>query len=298
MEGRDVVVNTRTVEDLDKAIAFLLADGYRLDMIMPADSPREALMSRNGEPIKLQNPQSEIPHPKSTGRAGMEYRDLIPDRLGGRLIASHIRIVNAGPVPDYVHYHKIDFQMIYCKSGWVRVVYEDQGPPFVLEAGDCVLQPPEIRHRVLESSAGAEVIEVSSPAEHETWIEHEIALPTGVLNPDRLFGGQNFLRHIAKEAIWQEDGDGVQSRDLGVSASTHALVDAKVVRTVGDARIDLDADGPVFLFVLDGNSKLTNTRGEQSDLRSGDSILIPAGSSITIDALSGTELLQVAMLAP
>lgn len=292
-----MVVNSRTVEDLDKAIASLKAEGYRLDMIMPADSPREALVSRNGESIKLQNPQSEIPNPKSTGRAGMEYRDLIPDRLGGRLIASHIRIVNAGPVPDYVHYHKIDFQMIYCKSGWVRVVYEDQGPPFVLEAGDCVLQPPEIRHRVLESSAGAEVIEVSSPAEHETWIEHEIALPTGVLHPDRLFSGQRFLRHIAKEAIWQEDGGGVQSRDLGVSASTHALVDAKVVRTVSDARMNLDADGPVFLFVLDGNSKLTNDRSEQSDLRSGDSILIPADSSITIDALPGTELLQVAMLA-
>jgi quercetin dioxygenase-like cupin family protein len=292
-----VVVNTRNVEDLDKEIASLLAEGYRLDMIMPADSPREALMSRNREPIKLQNPQSEIPHPKSTGRAGMEYRDLIPDRLGGRLIASHIRITNAGPVPDYVHYHKIDFQMIYCKSGWVRVVYEDQGPPFVLEAGDCVLQPPEIRHRVLEASAGAEVIEVSSPAEHETWIEHDLELPTSLLNPDRSFGGQRFVRHIAKEAGWQVGGaGGVQSRDLGIATATNGSVDAKVIRTAGDARINLDANGPVFLFVLNGNSNLTNDNGEQRDLDTSDSLLIPADSSITIDASSGTELLQVAML--
>src|SRR5262249_53134878 len=54
------------------------------------------------------------------GRAGMRYRDLIPGRLGGRFIASHIRIPDGGEVPDYVHYHKIRFQMIYCKAGWAR----------------------------------------------------------------------------------------------------------------------------------------------------------------------------------
>jgi quercetin dioxygenase-like cupin family protein len=81
------------------------------------------------------------------GRAGMRYRDLIPGRQGGRVIASHICIAEGGPVPDYVHYHRVRCQMIYCYRGWVRVVYEDQGPPFVLQAGDCVLQPPRIRHR-------------------------------------------------------------------------------------------------------------------------------------------------------
>ena len=34
------------------------------------------------------------------GRAGMQYRDLIPGRLGGSIIASHIRVPVAGPVPD------------------------------------------------------------------------------------------------------------------------------------------------------------------------------------------------------
>ena len=75
------------------------------------------------------------------GRAGMRYRDLLPSRQGGRFVASHIVIPDGGPVPDYVHYHRIRFQMIYCRRGWVRVVYEDQGPPFVMEPGDCVLQP-------------------------------------------------------------------------------------------------------------------------------------------------------------
>ena len=92
----------------------------------------------------------------------MRYRDLVPDRQGGRFIASHIRIDAAGEVPDYVHYHRVHFQFLYCRRGRVRVVYEDQGPPFDFVAGDCILQPPGIRHRVLECSAGLEVVEVSS----------------------------------------------------------------------------------------------------------------------------------------
>ena len=43
------------------------------------------------------------------GRAGMRYRDLVPDRLDGAFIASHIRILEGGPVADYVHHHKIRF---------------------------------------------------------------------------------------------------------------------------------------------------------------------------------------------
>ena len=56
------------------------------------------------------------------GRAGMHYRDLVPDRLGGAVIASHIRIPDGGPVPDMVHYHKVGFQLIFCIRGWVDVV--------------------------------------------------------------------------------------------------------------------------------------------------------------------------------
>ena len=117
------------------------------------------------------------------GRAGMHYRDLLPDRLGGAIIASHIRIAEAGPVADTVHFHTIGFQLIFCHRGWVRLVYEDQGPPFVLGAGDCVIQPPEIRHRVLEASAGVEVIEIGVPAEHLTSVDHEMELPTPHIPP-------------------------------------------------------------------------------------------------------------------
>ena len=126
------------------------------------------------------------------GRAGMAYRDLIPGRLGGSIIASHIRIPDAGPVPDMVHYHLVGFQLIYCYSGWVRLVYEDQGPAFVLAAGDCVIQPPQIRHRVLEASENLQVIEIGVPAEHVTTVDHEMTLPNATINPDRDFSGQRF----------------------------------------------------------------------------------------------------------
>ena len=226
-----------SVTDLNEAIDSHLADGFRLDMIRPADDPIEAWVSdedfvfhlhKRLKPHRFKGVTSHAfpPVVKSewhTGRAGMEYRDLIPDRLGGKVIASHIRLTTGGEVPDYVHYHKVDFQMIYCKAGRIKVVYEDQGEPFWLETGDCVLQPPEIRHRVLECTAGAEVIEVSMPAEHETWVEHDITLPTVELKPDRDFSGQRFVRHRPNEPTDTE-------RDTGISAATNGLADVRIKR--------------------------------------------------------------------
>ena len=196
--------------DLDAMIELYKLDlGYRLDMIFPADSPREALMSGVGGDVRLrcrsecQVPSSEFgdeletrnlePGTWKTGRAGMEYRDLIPDRVGGKVIASHIRLLEDGPVADYVHYHKVEFQMIYCLKGRIEVVYEDQGPPFWLEPGDCVVQPPEIRHRVLFAEGNAEVLEITMPAEHETWVEHDLELPNDTVNESRLFNGHRFV---------------------------------------------------------------------------------------------------------
>lgn len=201
-------------DDLDEAIQKYTELGYRLDMIFPADSPREALMSEppalaggtqdgssslsskpNTVRLKSSKPPAHVGGSDwITGRAGMEYRDLIAGRMDGKVIASHIRLNDGGEVADYVHYHKVDFQMICCIKGRIKVVYEDQGEPFWLETGDWVIQPPEIRHRVLECTAGAEVIEISMPAEHETWVEHGMELPNETVNPDREFSGQKFVR--------------------------------------------------------------------------------------------------------
>lgn len=135
----------------------------------------------------------------TTGRAGMLYRDLTPAGFKDQVIVSHIRLPFDGEVPDYVHYHKVEFQVIYCIRGRIKVVYEDQGPPFWLTAGDLVLQPPEIRHRVLECEANSEVIEVTMPAEHETRADNELTLPTQELKPDRIFGTQRFVHRSSPD---------------------------------------------------------------------------------------------------
>ena len=233
------------------------------------------------------------------GRAGMNYRDLIPDRQGGRFIASHIRIPDGGPVPDYVHFHKVRFQMIYVHRGWVKVVYEDQGEPFVMEAGDCVLQPPTIRHRVLESSAGMEVIEIGCPAEHDTIAEHVITLPTGRELPEREYGGQLFVRHQAKESPWSPFRyPGFVQQDLGIGAATYGLAGARVIRADGGPqwpRAVVDNEF-LFAFLLDGAATLQVGDQAPRVLESGDSFVVPADVPYALTGISpDSRLLEVSL---
>jgi quercetin dioxygenase-like cupin family protein len=236
----------------------------------------------------------------TVGRAGMRYRDLIPGRQGGRFVASHIHIPTAGPVPDYVHFHKIRFQMIYCHRGWTRLVYEDQGEPFIMQAGDCVLQPPRIRHRVLESSAGLEVIEIGCPALHETFADPEMTLPTAVVRPDRDFNGQRFVFHRAADAEWTVNGDGFQRRRFGFTEATNGLAEASVLRTNGadDCRPRSHDGEFLFTFVLDGTVTLRRDGEADESLRPGDSFVMPAHQPFAlIDRSADLELLEVALPA-
>ena len=301
-----------TVPDLTEALDFFTRRlGFRLEMIVPADAPQTAILSGQDVTLRLETGVTQGAFPLDStsdfvinrahdlwheGRAEMQYRDLIPSRLGGRFIASHIRIPAGGAVPDYVHYHKVRFQMIYCKAGWVRVVYEDQGPPFVLEAGDCVLQPPEIRHRVLEASSGLEVIEIGCPAVHETWADHELPLPTQHVLPERRFSGQRFVRHQARAAQWSSWRlNGFVARDTGIAAATEGLAAARVVRA--DSAVIANANGHtgefLFLLVLQGTLGLDlQTQGHHS-LQADDSCVIPAGLDYTLRGEAGLEFLEV-----
>jgi quercetin dioxygenase-like cupin family protein len=212
------------------------------------------------------------------GRAGMLYRDLIPDRYGGRFIASHIRIPTGGPVPDYVHHHHIQFQLIFCVKGWVRVVYEDQGEPMLMEAGDCFLQPPHIRHRVLESSDQMEVVEISCPAEHETCVDHEIRLPTGKHEPERKFGEQKFVFHCAKKESWAATTiTGLEQRVTAIEAATNDVVAVNVLqaRTVVE-EVPLGHEGDLrFIFVLNGEATFDAKEAGSWQLKSANSVAIP-----------------------
>ena len=101
--------------------------------------PRRAPHRRGGREPAARDPRvfSRIHRPATGGQRILGHRPrgpcttatCYPDRLGGAIIASHIRIADAGPVADMVHFHTVGFQLIFCHRGWVRLVYEDQGPP-------------------------------------------------------------------------------------------------------------------------------------------------------------------------
>ncbi len=289
--------------DFDAALtAYTDELGFRLDMIFPADAPRLARLSGHGLTLHIErgNTRPREDGQRSAGgviaraandwgggRARQPQRHLLTGRDGGRYIASHIRIPDGGPVPDYVHHHGVRFQLIFCRRGWVRVVYEDQGEPFVMREGDCVLQPPHIRHRVLESSAGMEVVETSSPAEHETYVDHELALPTSTLDPGREWDGQRFAHHRADGAKWRAWRlAGYDCRDTGIAAASGGRVGAAVVRANGDAsagHIKNDADFAMF-FVLEGSAVLE--AGAQHELRVDDCCFVATGERYRFSATS------------
>lgn len=238
------------------------------------------------------------------GRAGMRYRDLLPDRWGGRFISSLISIADGGPVPDYVHHHRIRFQLIFVKEGWVRVVYEDQGDPFVLERGDCVIQPPGIRHRVLESSAGMEVVEIGCPAEHETRADPSLELPNGVGDPARRWDGQRFVRHVAAGAPhhpWHHPG--WEYRETGVAAATDGLAGVRVARPVAGSTSSgshsTPEDGEFSqLVVLRGRVTLEVPGRRAEVLSDGDAVAIPPGTTYALLAPGpDCELLDVTLPA-
>ena len=286
--------------DLSRSIDDLYSDGFRLEVIYPADEPHTAVLTRGRERVRLTSrpdvapPEDALPPfaaefvltragaSPGHGRAGMLYRDLIPGRLGGRYIASHIVIPGGGAVGDWVHFHSLALQMIYVRRGWVRVVYEDQGEPFVMEEGDLVLQPPEIRHRVIESSGGLEVIEISAPALHPTFAEHQLQLPNGT-RPERLFRGQRFLHHAAAASAWMPS-DGEEAQETGMHVATGGLASVRTIRPRQGAGIGFEAhDGElVFGFVLEGSAQLESNG--KHELHGSDSFVIPPRESWSLTA--------------
>ena len=273
---------------------LIAPNGTRIEYV-DADPPlvvpplaAQFLITRAGE-----GPESGI------GRAGLVYRDLIPGRLGGRFIASHIAIEAGGPVADWVHFHKIRFQMIFCRQGWARLVYEDQGPAFLFQAGDCVLQPPRIRHRVLESSPGFEVVEIGCPALHETLADHAMDLPTATFQPTRDFGGQRFLHHVAAKTAWTPHGaPGWEKRETGMAAATAGLADVRVIRPAEASGFGAEPhDGEFFFgFLLAGSATLQHAGPHP--LGPADAFVIPAGEAWGLTGASDDlEVLEVMLPA-
>lgn len=277
----------------DGAISLVSPGGTRV-AILPLDPPLVLPETDHAFVVRRLADQA----PWVIGRAGMQYRDLIPSRLGGSIIASHIRIPDGGPVPDMVHFHKVGFQLIFCYRGWVDVVYEDQGPPIRLTAGDCFIQPPEIRHRVLEASDGIEVIEIGIPAEHVTEIDHEMVLPTPHLCPDREWQGQKFVFNEGANAKWVPSHlPGYIARDTTIAANTKGVADVQVLRHgQGDPDWATHEFDIHFTFVMEGTLQLEGEGHAPTQLSPGDAFVIPPGMNTRYsDPSDDLELLQVTL---
>jgi hypothetical protein len=97
------------------------------------------------------------------------YRDLGIAAASGGLCQAHvIRLLS--PCTDEVrkrHRHEPELQLIYVLQGWIKNEFEGQGVQ-MMSAGSCWLQPPGIRHTVLDYSADAELLEIIVPADFKT----------------------------------------------------------------------------------------------------------------------------------
>ncbi len=96
------------------------------------------------------------------------YRDLgMVEATGGKVRAHVIRPSGPYEKPGDLHYHTLDFQMVYVLKGWARVHFDGIGE-VRFEEGSCMYQEPGIEHRVIEYSDDYTVIEITIPADFET----------------------------------------------------------------------------------------------------------------------------------
>lgn len=107
-------------------------------------------------------------------RSFYEYRDLgIKHATGGRVAAHVIRAAAGAEFSSQPHMHKTSLQVIYVLKGWIEFEYEGQGT-VRLEAGSCVHQPPEIRHRELGHSEDIEMLEIVLPGDFKTEVVESV----------------------------------------------------------------------------------------------------------------------------
>jgi hypothetical protein len=102
-------------------------------------------------------------------RTYASYRDLGFAKATQGLAVAHV-IKFHPPCTDEVrvwHTHDVEFQMVYVLKGWISTEMEGHKPEKML-AGSSWLQPPKIKHRVVDYSDDCEVLEIVLPATFDT----------------------------------------------------------------------------------------------------------------------------------
>jgi mannose-6-phosphate isomerase-like protein (cupin superfamily) len=103
-------------------------------------------------------------------RTYAHYRDLGIAAASQGLAQAHvIRLI--GPCDpaevSKLHFHDVDFQMVYVLKGWVKTYMEGQGET-LMQQGSAWTQPPRIKHLIMDYSDDVELLEVILPAEFKT----------------------------------------------------------------------------------------------------------------------------------
>ena len=138
---------------------------------------KPAKAAKPGKPPKIHwGPQSFVAsHLKDaafkTGlRSYAAYRDLNVEKATGGAVQAHVIRLLGKCDPKVVsipHYHGVQFQMLYMLKGWMIGEYEGAGR-VKMTAGSCWIQPPGIRHQVIDYSDGCEMVEIILPAQFAT----------------------------------------------------------------------------------------------------------------------------------
>jgi hypothetical protein len=141
---------------------------------------RKSLKSKARTPAPVKRPRPKqriaISHHrdedfKADGlRAYAHYRDLgVAEASHGLAQAHVIRLIgpcNPAEVSK-LHFHDVEFQMVYVLKGWVKTYMEGQGET-LMRQGSAWTQPPRIKHLILDYSDDVELLEVILPAEFKT----------------------------------------------------------------------------------------------------------------------------------
>jgi mannose-6-phosphate isomerase-like protein (cupin superfamily) len=103
-------------------------------------------------------------------RTYAKYRDLGIAAASHGLAQAHVIRLQGPCNPDEVsklHFHDVEFQMVYVLKGWVKTYMDGEGETLMKE-GSAWTQPPKIKHMILDYSDDVELLEVILPAEFRT----------------------------------------------------------------------------------------------------------------------------------
>jgi len=143
-------------------------------------SARKPIKAKRASPVAKPKPRPKqriaISHHreedfKADGlRTYAQYRDLgIADASQGLARAHVIRLTGPSNPAEVskLHFHDVEFQMVYVLKGWVKTYMEGLGETLMKE-GSAWTQPPRIKHLIMDYSDDVELLEVILPAEFKT----------------------------------------------------------------------------------------------------------------------------------